>query len=327
MPARPCGVPILPDIMPLGPSTSDISPGIVAPPRMAARTVTVARQFDRCASRLALHDLLLREVGHRLVSRLEYIRHAPARMLDVGCGMGRTRSELLARYPDADWIGVELSAAMLRLGRDEQQRALGLARWWRRAPRWVLADAARLPFADRTADLVFSNLMLHWHPTPHAVFPEWKRVLTVGGLLMFSCFGPDTLKELRAAVAETLPHARPMPFVDMHDFGDMLVASGFATPVMDVESITLTYRSPRELCDEVRALGANPLDDRWPALPSGRRARLLMEALAACGDSEGRIPLTFEVAYGHAWKPAPRPVGVSTVSVEALRRGLSRGKQ
>lgn len=313
--------------MPLGPSTSDISPGIVAPPRMAARTVTVARQFDRCASRLALHDLLLREVGHRLVSRLEYIRHAPARMLDVGCGMGRTRSELLARYPDADWIGVELSAAMLRLGRDEQQRALGLARWWRRAPRWVLADAARLPFADRTADLVFSNLMLHWHPTPHAVFPEWKRVLTVGGLLMFSCFGPDTLKELRAAVAETLPHARPMSFVDMHDFGDMLVASGFATPVMDVESITLTYRSPRELCDEVRALGANPLDDRWPALPSGRRARLLMEALAACGDSEGRIPLTFEVAYGHAWKPAPRPVGVSTVSVEALRRGLSRGKQ
>jgi malonyl-CoA O-methyltransferase len=327
MPARPSGVPILPDIMPLGPGTSDISPGIVAPSRMAARVVTVARQFDRCASRLATHDLLLREVGHRLISRLEYIRLAPARMLDVGCGMGRTRSELLAHYPDADWIGVELSAAMMRSGRHEQHRALGLARWWRRAPRWVLADAARLPFADQSADLVFSNLMLHWHPTPHVVFPEWKRVLSVGGLLMFSCFGPDTLKELRAAVAETLPHARPMPFVDMHDFGDMLVASGFATPVMDVESITLTYRSPRELCDEVRALGASPLDDRWPALPSGRRARLLLEALAARRDTAGRIPLTFEVAYGHAWKPEPRTVGVSKVSLESLRQGPPRGKQ
>jgi malonyl-CoA O-methyltransferase len=96
---------------------------------------------------------------------------------------------------------------------------------------------------------------------------------------------------------------------------------------MDVESITLTYRSPRELCDEVRALGASPLDDRWPALPSGRRARLLMEALAARRDSSGRIPLTFEVAYGHAWKPAPRTVGVSAVSLESLRQGLPRGKQ
>jgi malonyl-CoA O-methyltransferase len=327
LPARLAGVPILPDIMPLGPGPSDIAPGLVAPPRMAARIATVARQFDRGAGRLAAHDFLLREVGHRLISRLEYIRLAPARLLDVGCGMGRTRSELLARYPDADWIGVELSAAMMRSGRNEQQRALGLARWWRQAPRWVLADAARLPFADQTADLVFSNLMLHWHPTPHVVFPEWKRVLSVGGLLMFSCFGPDTLKELRAAVAETLPRARPMPYVDMHDFGDMLVASGFATPVMDVESITLTYRSPRELCDEVRALGASPLDDRWPALPSGRQARLLMEALAARRDRAGRIPLTFEVAYGHAWKPAPREAGVSTVTLESLRQRLPRGKQ
>ncbi len=169
--------------------------------------------------------------------------------------------------------------------------------------------------------------MLHWHPTPHVVFPEWKRVLRVDGLLMFSCFGPDTLKELRAAVKETLPHARAMPFVDMHDFGDMLVASGFATPVMDVETITLTYPDPRALLAEVRALGASPLDDRWPALPSGRQARRLLDALAARRDSLGRIPLTFEVAYGHAWKPAPRAVGVSKVSLASLRDGLSHRKQ
>jgi malonyl-CoA O-methyltransferase len=201
---------------------------------------------------------------------------------------------------------------------------LGLARWWRRESFWIVADGARLPIAGDSIDLLYSNLMLHWHPTPHLVFPEWKRVLRVDGLLMFSCFGPDTLQELRAAATEALPQARPMPFVDMHDFGDMLVASGFATPVMDVEMVTLTFADPRDLLAEVRALGGNPRDDRALALPSGRQARLLLEALAKRRNADGRIELTFEIAYGHAWKPAPRAKGVSVVSVEALRGQLAQ---
>jgi malonyl-CoA O-methyltransferase len=169
--------------------------------------------------------------------------------------------------------------------------------------------------------------MLHWHPTPERVFPEWKRVLRVDGLLMFASFGPDTLRELRAAVSEVLPHARPVPFVDMHDLGDMMVACGLATPVMDVEHLTLTFRTPQDLLREVRALGANPRDDRWPALPSGRRARLLLDALAARRTADGRIPLTFEIAYGHAWKPVPRVEGVRAISVDSLKQQLaSRGK-
>ena len=151
--------------------------------------------------------------------------------------------------------------------------------------------------------------MLHWHPEPHAVFPEWKRVLKTDGLLMFSCFGPDTLKELRAAAAHALPNSRAMPFVDMHDFGDMMVASGFATPVMDAEIITLTYASPEELLREVRALGGNPRDDRAQSLPSGRQARQMLRALEAQRGDDGRIRLTFEVAYGHAWKPMPAKAG------------------
>lgn len=114
-----------------------------------------------------------------------------------------------------------------------------------------------------------------------------------------------------------------MPFVDMHDFGDMLVASGFATPVMDVETLTLTFSSPRDLLTEVRSLGANPCSDRWPTLPSGRQARRLLDALAARRDAAGRIALTFEIAYGHAWKPQPRTTGSSVISVDALRQQLS----
>jgi malonyl-CoA O-methyltransferase len=273
---------------------------------------------------LIRHDFLLREIATRLSDRLDYIRLAPRRIVDVGCGTGQARELLLRRYPTAHWIGVDFSLPLLQLG-DRRRGVLGALSdrvRGRRADR-VCAEAAHLPFADARFDLLFSNLMLHWHPAPHGVFPEWRRVLSVGGLLLFSCFGPDTLKELRAACAEAIPRARPLPFVDMHDFGDMLVAAGFATPVMDVETIRLTYASAQELIAEARALGGNPRDDRMQAVASGRQARALLAALERQRDPTGRITLTFEVAYGHAWKPQPRTPTETVIPLDRLRAGLA----
>lgn len=308
--------------MALGPGTSELTPTIVDPPRIPVRASTVRRQFDRRAAWFAGRDFLVREIGRRMLERAEVIRLEPKRILDVGCGVGGARAALLARYPQAEWIGIDHSLGMVRHG----VRALGaarLARWWRRArARWIVAEAGALPLADGSADLVFSNLMLHWHPTPHLVFPEWKRVLSTDGLLMFSCFGPDTIKELRAAAASAIPQAAPMPFIDMHDFGDMLVAAGFAAPVMDAERIRLTYATAAELLRDVAGLGGNPRDDRMPGLVSGRQARALVDSLEARRGSDGRIGLTFEVAYGHAWKPVARVPGQTVISVDSLRTQL-----
>lgn len=300
-----------PAVMSLGPGTSALTPTMLDPPRMPARIATVQRQFDRVAPRFAQHDAVPREIERRLLERLDLIRLAPRRMLDVGCGAGSTRGALLARYAEAQWLGVDLSPRMLAAGMPPASSGVLRRLWpWRGADSdggRVCAEAAALPLATDSVDLIVSNLMLHWHPAPHTLFPEFMRVLRVDGLLLFSCFGPDTLKELRVACAEALPSSRPLPFVDMHDFGDMLVAGGFATPVMDVEVLRLTYASPQALLREVRALGANPRDDRAATLPGGRRARALLAALDAGRDADGRITLTVEVAYGHAWKPQPRP--------------------
>lgn len=307
--------------MSLGPGTSELTPTLVDPPRLPARVETVRRQFDRRVARWRAHDALVREVGRRLIERLDYVKLAPHRIADIGCGTGGARAALLARYPDATWIGVDLSLPMLRAA---APRTALLARWWR-APREfrVCAEAGTLPLADATIDLAFSNLMLHWHPAPHTVFPEWKRVLRSDGLLMFSCFGPDTGKQLRAAFTAALPDARPLPFVDMHDFGDMMVAAGFATPVMDAEVLTLTYASPRALLREVAALGGNPRDDRRAALVSTRQAHALLDALEAQRDAHGRIALSFEIAYGHAWKPQPRAAGETGIPLEHVRAKLA----
>ncbi len=314
---------LAPAAMPLGPGTSELTPTVVDPPRMPARVDTVRRQFDRRAARFREHDAIVREVGRRLIERLDLMRIEPRLIADVGCGAGGTREPLLARCAGARWVGVDISGAMLA----SAAPASALARllpWRGSRAHAVCAEAAALPFADGVVDLLFSNLMLHWHPQPHTVFPQWQRVLRVDGLLLFSCFGPDTLAELRRAYASAGIAARPVPFIDMHDFGDMMVAAGFAGPVMDAERIRLTYPSPRALLREVAALGGNPRDDRAPGLVGGRRARALLAALDDMRDAQGRITLTFEIAYGHAWKPAPRVRGQASVPLDQLRAQLRR---
>lgn len=291
----------------------------MTPPRVDASIATVRRQFEARAARFARHDALVREVGRRMLERLSFMRHPTALLLDLGCGGGACRAALEQQFPEARWLGVDLSPAMLG--------ATATASWRERLGAWVgrggaalraCASAERLPLADASVDLVFSNLMLHWHPEPHTVIAEIARVLRTGGLVMFSSYGPDTLRELRAACTTALPSARPMPFVDMHDFGDMLVESGFEAPVMEVETLRLTFANAPALLAEVRALGGNPRADRPAGLPSGVQARGLLRALESGADAQGRLGLTFEVVIGHGWKSAPRP-GVQTIAMPRSR--------
>jgi len=280
----------------------------------------VRRQFEARAARFARHDALVREIARRMFERLSFMRHPAALVLDLGCGAGACRDALQGRFPQAQWLGVDLSAAMLRA-------AQAAVPWRQRAGAWLgaarpgllaCADGERLPLADASVDLVFSNLMLHWHPAPHAVIAEIARVLKTGGLVLFSSYGPDTGKELREACALALPEARPLPSIDMHDFGDMLVESGFEAPVMEVENLQLSFASAHALLTEARALGGNPRGDRPKGLPSGARARALLDALEAGPRVQGRLALSFEVVIGHGWKAAPRR-DVQTIAMPRRR--------
>jgi len=287
----------------------------VIPARIDASIATVGRQFNARAARFVQHDALVREIAGRMFERLALIRHPVRTMVDLGCGYGACRAPLQQHFPAAQWLGVDLAPAMLRAARRAPawQRLLA---WPRTGPgHRICASAERLPLADSSIDLVFSNLMLHWHPAPHEVIAEIARVLRSGGLLMFSSYGPDTLKELRQVAAAALPKSRPLPSVDMHDFGDMLIAAGFAAPVMEMESLRLTFPDARALLAEVRALGGNPRSDRPQTLPSGRSARALVQALEAGADAQGRIALSFEIVVGHGWKAPARTPGVQTIAL------------
>jgi malonyl-CoA O-methyltransferase len=265
----------------------------------------VRRSFDRAALTYDAAAALQREVCDRVVERLDFIKQVPRRVLDLGCGTGYGTAKLAARYGDARVVALDLAESMLPLA-----LKAGAPEGWAKMSAWfqtprrhaVCADAEALPLAHASIDLVFSNLTMQWCD-PKRLFAEARRVLTPGGLLMFSTFGPDTLKELRSvfATVDALPHVNS--FIDMHDLGDELVHAGFADPVMDMEIITVTYADLKALLMELKAIGAHNV---LPGRERGLMGRQRWEKLIAEYDKlrkDGRLPSTYEVVYGHAWKP------------------------
>ena len=277
----------------------------------------VRRQFARAASTYDAAAVLQREVGTRMMERLDVVRIAPAAILDAGCGTGEALPELAARYPAARRVALDVALPMLAVARERSLsqrslverllRPLGGARW--SAPSFVCGDIRTLPFASGAFGLVWSNLTLQWVSDLEGAIAEFHRVLGTGGLVTFTTFGPDTLRELRAAFlgVDALPHVAR--FVDMHDIGDLLVAAGFADPVMQMEMMTLTYPDARSLALDLHAIGAtNATAGRRRTLTGRHRFERALAALEAMPGrmADGRLPASFEVIYGHAWKAAPR---------------------
>ncbi len=260
------------------------------------------------------------EVARRMEERLQWIRLAPAAWADweaVRGGM-EGHAAVARRYPDAKSYVVEADPARAAAARAALARP-----WWRRLGRGAAVEFAPPPAGG--VQMVWANMLLHTSAEPQALMAQWHRALAVDGFLMFSCLGPDTLRELRALYAG-LGWPPPGPeFTDMHDWGDMLVHGGFAEPVMDMERITLSFATPQRLLQELRELGANLHPARFPGLRGrGWRARLETELDRRLRGADGQLALTFEIIYGHALKPVPRArMGAqSAVALDDMRAML-----
>jgi malonyl-CoA O-methyltransferase len=293
----------------------------------------VRRGFARAAATYDAGAALQREIGTRMAQRLDWVKLTPATILDAGCGTGEAVGELAARYPTARLVALDIALPMVaaarrrsRTGRNVLKRLLRPLAVGRLAhePAFVCADVNVLPFAGVSLDLVWSNLALQWVNDLPRALAEFRRVLRVGGLLSFTTFGPDTLREVRAAFAGVDGSTHTNRFVDMHDIGDMLVQAGFADPVMDMEYVTLTYDTPRALLAEMKAIGATNRTRGRPHGLMGRHRFARVLARLERARTDGRIPATFEVVYGHAWKGEPRTTPEGHAIVRLQRPGEPR---
>lgn len=277
----------------------------------------VRRHFGRAATSYEKHDALQREVQAALLERLDFYLEAPLRVVDVGAGTGRGTALLKQKYPKAEVIALDLALPMLRAAKQHSS--------WLKPFMRVCAEATNLPLADHSVDVLYSNLCFQWVDDLPALFGECMRVLKPGGFMAFSSFGPDTLKELRAAWAEADQQPHVGRFLDMHDVGDAMLNAGLRDPVLDVFRYTLTYSEPRKLLEELQGLGATNADRaRARGLTGKGRYRRMLAAYEAMR-VDGRIPASWEVVSAHAWGP---PVGqprrgpggeIASFSIDSLR--------
>ena len=262
----------------------------------------VRRAFERAAANYDVHAVLQREICDRLIQRLDYLKLAPVRILDAGCGTGYGSRSLLRFFPQAELLAMDLAPAMLRLSRGQTS---GWKRRWqslgRPAPSYVCGDLEQLPLKPSTVDFVWSSLAFQWAGDLAATLRELHRIQRSGGAILFSTFGPDTLKELRAVFAAVDARPHVSRFTDMHDIGDMLVHAGYQNPVMEMEQITLTYENLKTLMQDIKRIGAHNASVDRPRGMLGRGAWQQLEQSYERYRMKGRLPATYEVVYGHAW--------------------------
>ena len=284
----------------------------------------IRSSFDRAASSYDQYAVLQREIESRLLERLEFQRLEPSMILDLGCGTGSASRTLTGQFPQAGVIALDWAPAMLAKVGAGQKTRNGLST--------LCADMHSLPLAARSIDLIFSSLAMQWSYDLPAVFSEFRRIMKADAMLVFTCFGPDTLNELKQAwrAVDDLPHVNDYP--DMHDIGDELLAAGFREPVMDTERLTLEYPDVMSLMRELKGIGAhNVASQRSHGLTGKTRLKNMMQAYEPFRRGD-RYPASYEIIYGTAFAPRDgQPLktaegDVATFSVDMLRSSSKERK-
>jgi malonyl-CoA O-methyltransferase len=275
----------------------------------------VRASFNRAANTYDAAAVLQKLVREEMLGRLDLVKISPQAILDAGCGTGHGSFGLQKRFRSAQVYSLDIALNMLQqiqLQRPLLQKILN-------KQQLLCADIESLPIANNSIGLVWSNLALQWCNDLDAAFTEVARVLQPESLFVFSTFGPDTLKELRAATSNG--HTHVSRFIDMHDIGDALIRAGFSTPVLDVEHYTLTYDDAKSVMNDLKSIGAH---NATAGRARGLQGKGFLQNLTQNYEqfrTNNKLPATFEVVYGHAWKPiSMRPAGQDFSPIEFVKR-------
>jgi len=300
------------------------APTALAPPRPQQLDSVALQRHARRLAEAGQVPWLHAEVAGRLAERLAIVKLQPARVLQWSGLLGGGAEQLRLAYPRAEHVDVEPEQALWQRAQD-----LYKVSWWQaalgRAPmQQVLAPGDLNRFGE--FGLVWANMALHAMPEPPATLAAWHAALQVDGFLMFSCLGPDSFVELSPLFSRK-GWGRPGPqWWDMHDMGDLLVAAGFADPVMDQERIQLTWAQPADLLRDLRLLGGNVAPDRFAGCRGKTWHQALLVELESLRKPDGRLHLSLEIVYGHAFKALPK-IRVSpetSLSLEQMRAMVRR---
>ncbi len=258
----------------------------------------IRRQFERAANSFDEFDFVHANTRDGLLTRLEPLLVDATTVVDLGAGTGAANRALGKHFRKANVIAVDIAHGMLIKAREKKS--------WLSRIAFAQASADALPFPEGSVDVVFSNLMLPWVDKPAPVFSEIARVLRKGGIFAFATLGPDSLQELARAWAAIDDDAHVNRFLDMHDLGDTLINAGLQDPVLDVDRLSVSYKTSERLFADLTAVGGrNALRNRARTL-TGKKRFAAMVALLHGAAVDGKISLDLELVFGHCWGAGPK---------------------
>lgn len=250
----------------------------------------VRAAFNKAADSYENHAFLQAEVVERLTARLDIINPKPLIAADFGAGTGFLTKKLQSRYPQAQILALDFAQNHLQ-NNDYGQK--------------ICADAAHLPLKNTSIDVITSSLMLQWCDDLDLVLSECFRVLRDDGLLLFSTLGPDTLKELKTSWAAVDDNQHINNFIDMHDIGDKMLAAGWQNPIMEMEILTMTYQKVPDVLLDLQKIGSKTTQNIRKTLTGKNRFKQMVK-LYESYRRDGKLPATFEIIYGHAFKKSSK---------------------
>ncbi len=276
----------------------------------------VRAAFEKAALHYDKYSILQRIVADRLNESLEQIKINPMTILDLGSGTGYGSKILHKKFTNAHIYQIDFSENMLKVSRKKSPVLFS-------RDHFICADINKLPFKEKHFDLIVSGLTLQWCNNLDVVFFEIRRLLKENGVFLFSSFGPNSLKELRDCWASVDNYVHINAFVDMHDIADALMRTGFMSPILNMEEITLTYNECRQLMRELKYIGAHNINNGRRKTLTGKKR---LEKVFQCYESyrtNSVLPATYEVIYGHAWQSSDTKKEQS-ISLDDIRRQLKK---
>ena len=246
----------------------------------------VRKNFNNASANYDDHAFLQKEIANRLSEKLNVISIDPKIVIDLGSGTGLLSKKISEIFPNTNLVCVDFAQKSLLTNPEKYK---------------VCADAYQLPFASNSIDCIASNLMMQWCSDVKTLLDECYRVLKPEGLFLFTTFGPDTLKELKRSWKVIDNEAHVNEFIDMHDIGDQMLQSGFQSPIMEMEKLILTYEKVIDLMQDLKAIGAQNVENQSKSLTGKTKFKKMIEMYESYREN-GKLPATYEVIYGHAWK-------------------------
>ena len=269
------------------------------------------RAFDNAAEKYDEAAILQREVANRMLERLDYMLIEPQGILDAGAGTGYCTLDVALRYPNVQIVAMDIASSMLQQTRSKAEANHNIS--------YIASDVEQIALADNSVDLIVSSLTVQWCNDYLKAFAEFKRILKPDGCLLFTSFGPDALKELRHCWYKVDNDQHVNSFIDMHHIGDALLQAGFKDPVIDTETIMVTYKDVYQIMHDLKIIGAhNVLNGRRHSLTGKKRLQAMVAEYEKFRHN-GVLPMSYEIVYGHGWLAGADKINVNFETFDKIQ--------